>query len=109
MVDDREQPRLHAAATLDVPGGVPPRAQERVLDDILGEGRVIRDAVGDRVGHRLVAVVQLFECIKVPISDSHEHTPIGIVARRRDAESERLGDVAHGVMRKGSADGSSGA
>ena len=32
-----EQPGLHAAATLDVAGGIPPRAQERVLDDILGE------------------------------------------------------------------------
>ena len=50
---------------VDVSGGIAPGAQERVLDDILGEGRVIRDAVGDRVGHRLVAVVQVIQCVAV--------------------------------------------
>ena len=90
VVDDRQQPRLHAAAALDVAGGIAPRAQEGVLDDVLGEGRVIRDAVGDRVGHRLVAVIQLLESIELPIGEAHEHGPIGLVRGGRDPEPGRL-------------------
>jgi hypothetical protein len=44
VVDDREQPRLHAAAALDVAGRVAPDAEEGVLDDVLGERGVGRDA-----------------------------------------------------------------
>ena len=40
VMDDRQQPRLHAAAALDVAGGVAPGAEKRVLDDILGKGGV---------------------------------------------------------------------
>ena len=75
VVDDRQQPRLHAAAPFDVAGGIPPRAQERVLDDVLGQGRVIRDAVGDRVGHRLVAVIQVLESIELSVGQTARARP----------------------------------
>ena len=65
VVDDRQQPRLDAARALDVAGGIAPRAEERVLDDVLGEGGVGRDAVGDRVGHRSVSVVQVLAARRV--------------------------------------------
>ena len=89
VMDDRQQPGLHAAAALDVAGGIPPRAEEGVLDDVLGEGRVIRDAVGDRVGHRLVSVVQLIESIELPVGDARQHGPIRVVGA--DATRSRSG------------------
>ena len=47
VVDDRQQPGLDAAAPFHVPGGIAPRPEEGVLNDVLGERGVIRDAVGD--------------------------------------------------------------
>ena len=70
-----------AAAPLDVAGGISPRAEEGVLDDVLGEGGVVRDAVGDRVGHRPVSVVQLLESIELSVGDPGEHSPIRLVRR----------------------------
>ena len=95
VMDDGQQPRLHAAPALDVAGGIAPRAQEGFLDDVLGEGRVIRDAVCDRVGHRLVAVIQVPESIELPIGQAHEHGPIGLVRGGRDPESGRRVHLAH--------------
>ena len=106
MVDDRQQPRLHAAAPLDVSGGIAPCAQERVLDDILGEARVIRDAVGDRVGHRLVSVVQILESIELPIGETDEHSPVLVVRRGRGTESEGLVRLGHPVVRTANGFGS---
>ncbi len=95
VVDDRQQPGLHASPSLDVAGGIPPRTEERVLDDVLGEGGVIRDAVGDRVGHRLVSVVQLIESIELTIGQAHEHGPVRVVRGGRGSEPGRRFDLVH--------------
>ena len=109
VMDDREQPGLHAAASLDVAGGIAPRAQEGVLDDVLGEGRVIRDAVGDRVGHRLVAVVQLIQCVELPGRDPRQDRPIRVIGDGRDPQRERPAGLVHRMMRTSAAAGSLGA
>ena len=106
VVDDREQPRLHAAAALDVAGGIAPRAEEGVLDDVLGERGVIRDAVGDRVGHGLVSVVQLFEGVELAVGDPRQHRPIRVVGDGRDAKRERPARLGHRVMRTAAGSGS---
>ena len=98
-MDDRQQPRLHAASPLDVAGGIPPRPEEGVLDDVLGEGRVIRDAVGDRVGHRLVALVQVIESPELSVGDAHQDSPIRVVRDRGDAQRQRPGGLAHLLVR----------
>ena len=43
VVDDRQEPGLDAAAALLVARGIPPGADEGVLDDVLGERRVAGD------------------------------------------------------------------
>src|SRR5215207_1574164 len=98
-MDDRQQPGLHTAADLDVAGGIPPRPEEGILDDVLGKGRVIRDAVGDRIGHRLVTLVQVIESSKLPVGDANQDSTIRIVGDGGDAERERPRGLAHPVVR----------
>jgi hypothetical protein len=73
-----------------VAGGIPPRAHEGVLDDILREGRVIRDA-GRRSSRPcvLVSVVQLFESIELPFGQAHEHDPVRVVGGGRGSKPGR--------------------
>ena len=105
MVDDREEPRLHARPGLRVAPGVAPRAEECVLNDVFGERGVSSDAERNRVGHGSVSVVQLFECIEFSGGDSFEPRPVGVIHRRSVGPRGEVG-IVHRLMRTGAPFGS---
>ncbi len=106
VMDDREQPRADRAARVDVPRGVPPSAQERFLDDVLGSRSVARDSKRNREGHRSVVFVQLSERPEVAVRESVHRVPIGpILIRPGHASSDDL-RIAHRSLRRTAAHGS---
>src|SRR5919109_4942019 len=105
-MDDRQQPGLDAPSPLDIASRVAPRAQERILDDVLGQRGVVRDPIGDGVGHGLVTLVQVVERPELAAGDALQYRAIRVVTDGRHAERERAGRLAHPVLRTGRAGGS---
>ncbi len=99
VVDDRQQPRPHAATPGHVAVGAAPRPEERVLDHVLGEDVVGGDAACNSVGHRLVSLVQRVERLEATVGQPGQELLVG-----RDRREPRHGrrceaSVAHRGMR----------
>ena len=106
VMDDREQPRADRAARVDVPPGVPPRAQECLLDDVLGSRSVARDAIRNREGHRSVVLVESVKRPEITIREAVHGVSIGpVLIDSRGATQGDLG-IAHWSVRGTAADGS---
>ena len=106
MVNNREEPGLDAPSSLHVAASMTPRAEEGVLEDILGKRRVAGDAESDRIGHDSVPVIQRFQCVQLAVRNAREDLPIVVVdGRDRPARSDGVVRT-HRFMRTDGAFGS---
>src|SRR5262249_10195613 len=74
MVRQREQPGRWSPGAGVEAARLPPDGEERLLDDVLGERRVARDAAGQGVGGRAVTVVERAQRVAVASRDESDQS-----------------------------------
>ena len=99
-MDEREEPGARLAALADVRAGRPPHGEERFLHRVLGERRVLEDAVREAVRDLPVAVVELRQReIAVRCGDEREQRLVGERSECAGARGLAAGQHPQGCAR----------
>ena len=88
-VDERQQPRARLGALGPVRAGAAPDLEERLLDGVFGESRVLQDLVREAVGDLAEAVVELAERVLVGPGDGFDEFLVRALRGRPGSSAAR--------------------